>query len=756
MESLYRKYRPLTFQDVVGQKHVVSTLEHAVLEGRVSHAYLFCGPRGTGKTTMARILAKALMCEKGPGQLPDGTCEQCRLIAAGEHPDVYELDAASRTGVDNVREEIINRVSFAPSMGSYKVYIIDEVHMLTTAAFNALLKTLEEPPEHVVFILCTTDPQKIPQTILSRVQRFDFHAISADDIKAHLADVCAKEGFEAEDEGLALIAAHARGGMRDALGTLEQIAVFSDNRITLQAVRSALGEVQSQTLANIVSAIARRDVAELMNETAALVDAGRDLLQFTRELAAHVRDVYVVSVAGADPKLVPAAAGDVTKLQEEADAFGTPDRLARVLSLLGDTSSEMRTAPNQRLVLEIAFTKMARPQSDLTLESLAERVHDLEEQVAALTAPGVVMASPAPVPVSSRVVAEPAAAPVPESPAPAVQAAPAPVPVQAPAQSSAPAPAPAYTPAPAPSPAAPAPAPAAAPQARPQAAAPTAPVQDTARLQRMWKQVQDSLRKKDPARASLLASSHAVADDGESLTIEFPKGSSFSLHMLARGDVDSIVRPAIIAVFGPRYPNYVEAKSSKPKARAAAPRAPQPPVQQAPVAAAPAPAPAPVQAPAPQPQAAPAPAAAAPAPAPVPEPQPAASPEPMPWDEPPADEQVPYSDADVAGYAEEAPVAAPAPAPAPKPAPAPAPAAAPAKEAASSGFPVSDEAEPQKGTPLKETEGIPKDIADMLESVFGPGINVVVEPSPDEEEVEDDDADTGIEEAADDADDEDE
>jgi DNA polymerase III subunit gamma/tau len=486
-----------------------------------------------------------------------------------------------------------------------------------------------------------------------------------------------------------------------------------------------------------------------MNETAALVDAGRDLLQFTRELAAHVRDVYVVSVAGADPKLVPAAAGDVTKLQEEADAFGTPDRLARVLSLLGDTSSEMRTAPNQRLVLEIAFTKMARPQSDLTLESLAERVHDLEEQVAALTAPGVVMASPAPVPVSSRVVAEPAAAPVPESPAPAVQAAPAPVPVQAPAQSSAPAPAPAYTPAPAPRTAAPAPAPAAAPQTRPQAAAPTAPVQDTARLQRMWKQVQDSLRKKDPARASLLASSHAVADDGESLTIEFPKGSSFSLHMLARGDVDSIVRPAIIAVFGPRYPNYVEAKSSKPKARAAAPRAPQPPVQQAPAAPAPAPAPAPVRAPASQPQ-------AAPAPAPVPEPQPAAAPEPMPWDEPPADEQVPYSDADVAGYAEEAPVAAPAPAPAPKPAPAPAPAAAPAKEAASSGFPVSDEAEPQKGTPLKETEGIPKDIADMLESVFGPGINVVVEPSPDEEEVEDDDADTGIEEAADDADDEDE
>ena len=174
MESLYRKYRPQTFADVVGQTHVVSTLERAVLEGRTSHAYLFCGPRGTGKTTMARLLAKALMCEKGPGQLPDGTCEQCQLIAAGEHPDVYELDAASRTGVENVREEIINRVGYAPVQAPCKMYIIDEVHMLTTQAFNALLKTLEEPPDHVIFVLCTTDPQKIPATILSRVQRFDF------------------------------------------------------------------------------------------------------------------------------------------------------------------------------------------------------------------------------------------------------------------------------------------------------------------------------------------------------------------------------------------------------------------------------------------------------------------------------------------------------------------------------------------------------------------------------------------------------
>ena len=205
MESLYTKYRPATFEQVVGQKHVVETLERAVLDGRTSHAYLFCGPRGTGKTTMARILAKALVCKSGLDGLPCGECEDCRLIAAGDHPDVIELDAASNTGVDNVREEIISRVNYAPVRGAYKVYIIDEVHMLTQAAFNALLKTIEEPPSHVVFIMCTTDPQKILATVLSRVQRFDFHAIGADEIQAHLAYVCSQEGFTYDEEALELI-----------------------------------------------------------------------------------------------------------------------------------------------------------------------------------------------------------------------------------------------------------------------------------------------------------------------------------------------------------------------------------------------------------------------------------------------------------------------------------------------------------------------------------------------------------------------
>ncbi len=378
MESLYRKYRPQTFEQVVGQSHVVSTLERAVTEGRVSHAYLFCGPRGTGKTTMARIVAKALMCEQGEGHLPDGTCEECQLIAAGEHPDVYELDAASRTGVDNVREEIISRVDYAPVRGRYKVYIIDEVHMLTPAAFNALLKTLEEPPAHVVFIMCTTDPQKILATILSRVQRFDFHSIAPQEMHDHLVNVCNSEGFTFDDEALQIVVRHARGGMRDALSALEQLSVFGAGHIGADSARDLLGETAGSALAGVSRSLAARDVPALFGGVAELVNNGGDLLQFTRELAARVRNDYVVSVAGAKPGVVDAPEGELAELAEEAAAYGSSDRLARVLTVLGDAINEMRTAVNQRLVLEIALTRCARPESDLTLESLAERVDRLE------------------------------------------------------------------------------------------------------------------------------------------------------------------------------------------------------------------------------------------------------------------------------------------------------------------------------------------------------------------------------------------
>lgn len=439
MESLYRKYRPLTFESVVGQRHIVSTLEHAITEGRLSHAYLFCGPRGTGKTTMARILAKALLCERAAaaraegasGCMPDGSCEECQRIAEGTHPDVYELDAASRTGVDNVREEIINSVSFAPVRGAYKIYIIDEVHMLTTQAFNALLKTLEEPPGHVLFVLCTTDPQKIPETILSRCQRFDFHRIGNEDIVGRLAYICEQEGFDYDAEALEIVAKHARGGMRDALSTLEQLSVFGNGSVHASDARALLGEVSGTVLSEFSRAIAARDVATLFGLVRTQVDAGEDLMELTRDLVAHTRDIYMVSVAGARPELFDGAE-DVEALAEEAGLFGTADRLARALTVLDDAALEMRTAADTRLVLEIALTRLARPESDLTLEALAERIDRLESRIASgvpaapLDASGVAAlagvrgaVAKAPVPNEAKA-SMPAGAPVSaEAPAPA-------------------------------------------------------------------------------------------------------------------------------------------------------------------------------------------------------------------------------------------------------------------------------------------------------------------------------------------------
>ncbi|WP_241156523.1 DNA polymerase III subunit gamma/tau, partial [Adlercreutzia sp. ZJ305] len=375
-EALYRKYRPQIFEDVVGQEHIERTIKNAIESDKVSHAYLFTGPRGTGKTTTARLLAKALLCQSGPTPEPDGTCEDCAMIAAGEHPDVYELDAASRTGVENVREEIIGRVQFAPTRGRYKIYIIDEVHMLSTAAFNALLKTLEEPPSHVVFILATTDPQKVPETIHSRCQRFDFRRISNEAIVSRLGAICVAEDVEFEGEALDLVAHRAEGGMRNALTSLEQLIAFGEGRVTMEVAERMLGSLAVSELGEIVRFVGTRDVASCFRWTAEYVETGADLAQFTRDFAEHVRNMYVMSLAGADVAL------DVSEsvrreMAEELPLFG-PDRLARLLGVLGDLSAELKSSTNPRLSFEIALTRMVRPDSDLTLEALAERVEALE------------------------------------------------------------------------------------------------------------------------------------------------------------------------------------------------------------------------------------------------------------------------------------------------------------------------------------------------------------------------------------------
>lgn len=736
-EALYRKYRPQIFEDVVGQEHIERTIKNAIEQDKVSHAYLFTGPRGTGKTTTARLLAKALLCECGPTPEPDGTCDDCVMIANGEHPDVYELDAASRTGVENVREEIIGRVQFAPTRGRYKIYIIDEVHMLSTAAFNALLKTLEEPPSHVVFILATTDPQKVPETIHSRCQRFDFRRISAESIVSRLGAICVSEDVEFEGEALDLIAHRAEGGMRNALTSLEQLIAFGEGKVTMEVAERLLGSIDTNDLAEIVRAIGTRDVASCFRWTAEYVETGADLAQFARDLAEHMRNMYVLSLAGADVALEVSETVR-RELASELPLFG-PDRLARLLGVLGDLSAELKTSTNPRLSFEIALTRMVRPDSDLTLEALAERIEALESghsavahvigggaaavaapQVAAASAPQVsvapVPASPlaspatqgAPMP-ASQPAAAPASAPGPDRASSAERAGAVPAasvqPVAAPQVAAPSREAGGVPPQGAEGVSAPRPASPVMQSQAPSAAAPSdqlkASLQNPAALQRVWQAVLATLKKNKAAYGVLFLNTKAVYDAGkDTLIIEFPAENSFAFKAVQKPDVQEAVSVALNQACGESL-HFAYAQGGA-VATAAAPAARPAPTSASAPSPTPRPTPAPAQRPQQPQQAAPAVSAPAPRPMPVPD-----------YDIPPyEDEVVPYDD----GYVSSAPT----PAPAPNPASAPTPAAAPAP-AAPAPTPVDART---SATPEPAVRQSPEELQAILAAGFGDGVRV--------------------------------
>ena len=390
--ALYRRWRPESFADLVGQEHISRTLSRAVTSGQTSHAYLFTGPRGTGKTSTAKILARALNCAEGPTLTPCGVCDSCRSISDGSSMDVFEIDAASNRGIDEIRD-LRESVKFAPTEGHYKIYIIDEVHMLTTEAFNALLKTLEEPPERVIFILATTEPHKVPATIQSRCQRYDFHRITVTEIRDRLIYVCKESDIAAEEDALGIIAEQADGGMRDALSILDQCMALAEGTLTAERVQEALGLVGRAWIRRMAGEIAARDAAALIAQLSELLQSGRELKQVLAELAQYFRQLMIAGVGGA-VSAAELCAGDAEELRTDAAQF-TQEEIMSILRRLNETMQELRTSPQPRIAVEtlligLCHTEGTAPSGESTAPPTggadAARIARLEAQVEELAA----------------------------------------------------------------------------------------------------------------------------------------------------------------------------------------------------------------------------------------------------------------------------------------------------------------------------------------------------------------------------------
>ena len=551
--SLYRKYRSQTFAEVLGQEHVTRTLSQAITEDRISHAYLFTGPRGTGKTSTARILAKSLNCEQGPTPDPCGKCTQCVSITEGSSVDVIEIDAASHGGVDDVRD-LRDRVNFAPASARKKVYIVDECHMLSTAGWNAFLKTVEEPPDHVVFVFATTEPHKVLDTILSRTQRFDFKRMAAAVLAAHVADLGAREGMTFEPGAIDLIVAAGDGSARDTLSVLDQVVAFTGPSITARGVAEVLGAVPAELLFDAADLIGEGDVAGVCMLVGRLADAGHDLRQFSRELVEHLRRLFLLQVAP-EGGLVEGTAEALARLQAQAGRLGRVE-LLRSIELLAEAQAQMRRG-NTRLPLEIALAKAALPEASGDPGALAARLDRLErrtgvgEPASASAAPAPVT-TPAPAPVTT-----PAPAPVARAPEPApVSRDPAPA-----ATARTTEPAPTTEPADAPASRAPEPAPVTepaeardsgdggVPTAIPETPVATRPV-DLDLIKESWPAILASVKRRKRTLRAWLDASHPVSLRGDTLGLQFRYG--FHAENCARDDSQDLLGEVFTEILGRR------------------------------------------------------------------------------------------------------------------------------------------------------------------------------------------------------------
>jgi DNA polymerase-3 subunit gamma/tau len=508
--SLYRRHRPRTFDDVVGQEHVVRTLRNAVERGQVHHAYLFVGSRGTGKTSMAKILAACLNCAEGPTTSPCGKCDSCVAIAGATSLDVIEMDAASNNSVDDIRD-LREKVAYAPVSGRHKVYILDEAHMLSPQAWNAFLKTLEEPPPRTIFVLATTEAQKVLPTVVDRCHRFDFARPSVDQVTTVLERVASAEGIEVERGALALIARHATGSFRDALGTLEQLVVYAGGRaIEPGDVLAVLGVADAEQLFEAVDAIIARDPARALRAAANLSDSGRDAGQLLRDLEVHGRELLAVQVLGDVPPEFQVTPERDIRLAEQATALSRTDAV-RLLDLVSAALAATADGAQARIQLELVLIKAAAPEVDPSMAALLARIERLENGSAHPAGSGGGGGA-------LRAVHRPAPAPVDPTPAPA---------------RSAPEPEPA-----APEPAAPAPPPSGA----------LALDQATA----CWPAVVDLVRGENAMLAALLSDARPIAVHDEELTLAFPGGAAFLKKKAEQDDYRRVAGEALQAVTGHR------------------------------------------------------------------------------------------------------------------------------------------------------------------------------------------------------------